>query len=84
VLSTSQKRNIMTGTTEGGKKAAANRDPQSLRDAGRKGGQAVSHEQHVKAGQASARSQGHEKLAQHGAEGGKNSHSGRQMEDEEE
>ena len=67
----------MAGTHEGGKKAAAHRDPEELREAGRKGGQAVSHESHVKAGKISAEKAGPEGMAERGRKGGQASHGGR-------
>jgi general stress protein YciG len=63
------KETIMTGTTEGGKKAAQTRGHESLSEAGRKGGQQADHEQ-------AAKTRGHERLSEAGRKGGQNSHKG--------
>jgi len=57
----------MTGTTEGGKKAAETRGHESLSQAGQKGGKEADHEQ-------AARTRGHESLSEAGKKGGQNSH----------
>lgn len=59
----------MTGTTEGGKKAAETRGHESLSEAGKKGGQAADHKQ-------AAQTRGHESLSEAGRKGGEHSHSG--------
>ncbi|QRN04578.1 general stress protein B [Legionella sp. MW5194] len=56
----------MTGTSEGGKKAAETRGHDSLSEAGRKGGQAADHKK-------AAETRGHESLSEAGRKGGKNS-----------
>jgi len=67
----------MTGTTEGGKKAAETRGHDSLSEAGRKGGQSVPHEKRVEAGKKAAETRGHESLSEAGRKGGEHSHGGR-------
>ena len=57
----------MTGTSEGGKKAAETRGHESLSEAGKKGGKAADHEK-------AAETRGHESLSEAGQKGGKNSH----------
>ena len=57
----------MTGTTEGGKKAAETRGHDSLSEAGKKGGEAADHKK-------GAETRGHESLSEAGRKGGKNSH----------
>ena len=57
----------MTGTTEGGKKAAETRGHDSLSEAGKKGGKAADHKK-------GAETRGHESLSEAGRKGGKNSH----------
>ncbi|MGQ3888458.1 hypothetical protein ACQUW5_05425 [Legionella sp. CNM-1927-20] len=56
----------MTGTTQGGKKAAASRGHESLSAAGRKGGQQSDHRQ-------AAKTRGHDSLSQAGKKGGSRS-----------
>ena len=57
----------MSGTTEGGKKAAEKRGHESLSQAGKKGGSAADHQQ-------SAATRGHESLSEAGKKGGEHSH----------
>ncbi len=65
----------MTGTSEGGRKAAQTRGYESLSEAGRKGGKAADHRK-------GAETRGHESLSAAGRKGGKNSHSGSRSDNE--
>ncbi|CAA9888648.1 conserved hypothetical protein [Candidatus Methylobacter favarea] len=65
----------MTGTTEGGKKAAQKRGHESLSEAGRKGGKAADHEQ-------AAKTRGHESLSEAGRKGGEHSQGGKSKKNE--
>lgn len=69
----------MTGTSEGGKKAAATRGEESLREAGRHGAEGLNRDPQKKseASKKAAQTRGHESLAAAGREGGKHSHGGR-------
>lgn len=59
----------MTGTREGGKKAAETRGHESLSEAGRKGGKKANHEK-------GAETRGRESLSEAGRKGGKSSQGG--------
>jgi hypothetical protein len=74
----------MSGTVEGGKKAAETRGHESLADAGRKGAEARSHESRVEGGKKAmetrAENEGksvHDVAAEMGREGGAQSHGGK-------
>jgi len=66
----------MSGTREGGRKAAESRSQENLSAAGKKGTASVSHEKRVEAGKKAAQTRGHESLSAAGRKGGQNSHSG--------
>lgn len=72
----------MSGTTQGGKKAAETRGRESLSEAGRKGAQALSHEQRVENGKKAAETRGYESLSEAGRKGGENSHGSKKEKEE--
>lgn len=65
----------MTGTTEGGKKAAQKRGHENLSEADSKGGKVADHEQ-------AAKTRGHESISEAGRKGSEHSHGGKSKKDE--
>jgi uncharacterized protein len=66
---------IMTGTSEGGKKAAATRGHDSLSAAGKRGNQLRSRQSRIEGGKKAAATRGHDSLSAAGRKGGLHSHS---------
>jgi len=66
----------MSGTREGGRKAAESRSHGNLNAADKKGAASGNHEKRVEAGKKAAQTRGHESLSAAGRKGGQNSHGG--------